>query len=155
MPKQTVVNGQVTLPTAATFIVVGLAYESRLRTLPLDYEGAPTIQGKRKRIPAVTMRLMDTRGLYYGFDDATMVPIKERKSQSTLIDAPLAPSPQNDYYMQQTLGLPIQLVSGDERVIMPPNVDMYAQISFEQYDPLPATVLGVIPEAVIGDTVNR
>lgn len=133
-PSQTVVSGAITLQPAATKITIGLAYQAQLQSLRID-TGEPTIQGKRKKINAVTLRLADTRGLAVGNSENDLHDIKER-SQSVL------------------MGTPIPLVTGDERINVPPNWSTEGQIFIEQNYPLPASVLGIIPEITIGDTAK-
>src|SRR5215471_3931909 len=50
---QVVVNGTITLPQPATKVTVGLGFVAQLQTMYLD-TGEPTIQGKRKKIAALT-----------------------------------------------------------------------------------------------------
>lgn len=128
---QVVVNGRITLAQPATRVHVGLAYTSQLQTLYLDV-GEPTQQGKRKNITAMTARVDQTRGLQMGqtFDD--LVDFKDRD--------PL------------TFGLPIPLQTGDKRMILGGGWNTEGQMCLEQSNPLPATVLGVIPEITLGDT---
>jgi len=79
--------------------------------------------------------LSQTRGLSYGQTFNNLTPIKE-------------------FSQGQVLGSTISLVTGDERVIMDPLWDVPGQICLQQDNPLPATVLGVIPEITVGDTVK-
>ncbi len=131
---QVVIAGQITLPQPATKVVAGLKFLPQLKTMPLDLGNEKdTVQGKFKKISALTVRCTDTRGLSAGRTFQTLVPIKEMN--------PSVP-----------LGQPIPLVSGDERVIMDPLWDVPGQICIQQDNPLPATVLGVIPEILIGST---
>jgi hypothetical protein len=44
------------------------------------------------------------------------------------------------------------LVTTDARTIVDPQYDVFGQYTFIQLDPFPATILGVIPEIVVGDT---
>jgi hypothetical protein len=131
--RQVVTNGTVTLQVPATKVTVGLGYQCQLQTLPLDVAGGETIQGKRKKIAALTVRLVNSRGLKAGSTFNTLVPIKET-TRATL------------------MGTPIPLMTGDERVIMDPSWNVPGQICLQVDDPVPATVLGVIPEIVVGDT---
>jgi len=128
----TVTNGKITLQDAATNIVVGLLYQAQLQTLYLDAPG-PNMQGKRKAIPAATIRLADSRGPKIGrtFDD--------------LIE------------MQglQVVGAnPQPLVTGDFREVLFSDWETNGQLCVQQDYPLPLTVLGIIPEFVRGDTAN-
>lgn len=126
--------GSIVLDEPGTKILVGLRYSSRLQTLRLD-AGEPTIQGKRKKISALTVRVQDTRGLKMGM---TWDTLREYKMRST-----------------QPMGLPIDLETGDQRIIMDPSWTAEGQICIRQDYPLPATVLGVIPEIAVGDSPSK
>lgn len=130
-PNQVVLNGAVTLSQPCSKITVGLLYTAQLQTLYLD-TGEPTIQGKRKNIIAMTARVDQTRGIAMGqtFDDLTLY--KDRDLN--------------------TIGQPIELFTGDQRMIIGGGWTTEAQICIEQSSPLPATILGVIPEIQIGDS---
>jgi hypothetical protein len=52
----------------------------------------------------------------------------------------------------QPMGQPIELETGDQRMVMPPLWQTQGVICIQQDYPLPATVLGIIPEIVVGDT---
>lgn len=123
--------GAVTLPAAASIITVGLRFTSQLETLNLELnEGLGTIQGKRKKTTALTIRMDKTRGLAAGPTfDATY----ELKSQIL------------------TYGVAQALVTGDERLILSPIYNIEGRICIQQNYPLPATVLAVIPEIELGD----
>jgi len=126
-----VLNGAVTLSQPCSKIHVGLAYTAQLQTLYLDI-GEPTIQGKRKNISAMTVRVDQSRGLKMGqtFDDLTE--FKDRNLN--------------------TIGTPIELFTGDDRIIIGGGWTVEGQVCIQQDNPLPVTVLGVIPEIQVGDT---
>lgn len=124
----TVADGSITLPVSATNIIVGLKYQSQLKTLELDV-GSPTIQGKRKQIAATTARLDKTVGLKAGRNFTGVVPMKE-----------CAPT------------TPPSLFSADARTVINAAWDKPGQVCYQQDLPLPVTILGVIPEVVVGDT---
>jgi hypothetical protein len=130
----TVNGGSITLPQPASKIVVGLGFQAQLQTMYLDLgQEANTIQGKRKKVSALTVRAKDSRGLKAGRRFDHLVPIKEMNRTTAM-------------------GLPQPLITADERIVMDPLWDTPGQICLQVDDPLPATVLGVIPEVVIGDT---
>jgi hypothetical protein len=135
MARQVVANGQITLQIAASSVVVGLPYQCQLQTLYLDAgEGQQgTIQGKRKKVSAVTARVRDSRGIKAGRTAATVVPVKEWNSTITM-------------------GGPLPLVTGDQRIVLDPLYDTGGQMWFQVDDPVPATILGVVPEISIGDS---
>jgi hypothetical protein len=124
-PAQTVTNGAITLATAASKITIGLGYQCQLQTLFLDIAQS-SIEGKRKKFGATTLRLQDSNGLKVGPDLNTLTPIKEPT--------------------------PATLNTGDERVVLLPYYKTQGQIAIEQDNPLPATVLAVATEIVLGDT---
>lgn len=126
-------DGQVTLPEEASSVVVGLRYTQQIKTLYLTAEGINqgTEQGKRKLLPATTLRLDCTRGIECGpsFDDLTTV-------QDTILAS----------------GDLSVLFTGDAYQIMPPDWNTRGEVCVQQVNPLPATILGVIPNVVPGDT---
>jgi hypothetical protein len=130
------VDGFFTLATPASVVTVGLDYTPILTTLPLDL-GEPTVQGKRKSVRAVSARVQDTLGLSAGRTTTTSVPMKDlvRGNIGTMSNT-----------------LVTDLVTTDARTIVDPQYDVFGQYTFIQLDPFPATILGVIPEIVVGDT---
>lgn len=132
-PPQTVINGRVMLSQEVSKAAIGLAIPNpQLQTLYLDLgnEGS-TVQGKRKTITALTARVTETRGLWMGQDFTNMDEFKDRDLN--------------------TIGQPIPLFTGDQRMILPGGWNTEGQMCLEQRSPLPCTVLGVIPEFTIGD----
>ena len=129
-PPQVVKNGAITLQHPASTITAGLPFTADLATLDLD-TGDPTIQGRRKKISAVTLKLENSRGLQVGPDSSTLVEIKDRSTQA--------------------MGTAVPLKSGDERILISPTWSTQGSLWVRQDNPLPCTVLGVIPEVRIGD----
>jgi hypothetical protein len=128
-------NGSITLPNEATKVIAGLGFQAQLQTMYLDVgQEANTVQGKRKKISALSVRVKDSRGVKAGRTFDHLVPIKELNRVTT------------------ALGLPIGLITKDERIIMDPLWDVPGQICLQVDDPVPATILGVIPEVTMGDT---
>jgi hypothetical protein len=135
-------NGTFTLaaPTAPatgyTRVTVGLPFTPQLQTLPLDL-GEPTVQGKRKKISAVTLRCQNALGLSMGSIQANIKPI-----QSLILGN-----------VNEALNAPITgLVTADARAFIDPDWNVPGQYFIEQDNPYPASILGVIPEIEVGDT---
>jgi hypothetical protein len=132
-------GGSVTLPFAAGKVTLGLSFFPQLQTLPLDL-GEPTVQGKRKKITAVTVRVADTLGISVGTGyagDSSVVPMKD--------------------FVVGNLNIPsntvvTDLVNGDGRVILNQAWQEAGNYYVVQLNPYPATILGVMPEVVVGDT---
>ena len=132
-PQQVVVDGAVTLERAASALAIGLPYQSQLKTLSIDLGGQPTNQTKRMKVSAVNVRMQDARGLKVGHDfDDTVIAFKERNRS-------------------QQMGQAIDLITGDERVVMDSLWKTPGQIVVQQDDPLPCTVLALVPELQVGD----
>lgn len=132
-------DGTFTLATPASKVTVGLAFTPQLQTLALDL-GEPTVQGKQKNISSVTVRCADTLGLSIGKTFSTLVPMKD------LIVGNVG---------SQTNQVVTGLVTGDAYTVLDPSWDEPGQYCIQQSYPLPASILGVIPEITVGDTNER
>ena len=131
-------GGTITLPFAASNIIVGLLYTCDLMSLRLEIEGQPTIQGRRKILPGVSVILNQALGLEVGMDFDHLFPM-----QSEFLTPPL---------LQPGFGpIPVPLFSGVVRAPTGGVWDIDGQVAVRQSLPLPATVLGLVFEATIGD----
>lgn len=128
--------GTFTLPSAASVVTVGLAFLPELQTLPLDI-GEPTAQGKMKKIANVDLIVQDTLALYIGSDNTNSVPMKD------LVLGNVG---------SMTNEVVTDLVTGQARTIIDPLWSVPGQYYIKQPQPLPASILGVLPSIVIGDT---
>ena len=136
-------NGNFTLPasigtTGYTRVTIGLAYLPQLQTLQLD-TGEPTIQGKEKKISAVTVRVNQTLGLSIGQGFDTLVPMKD------LVGGNVGSA---------TNKVVTNLVTGDAFTIIDPKWSVPGQYCIQQSNPFPASILGVIPQVTIGNTAK-
>lgn len=132
-------NGIFTLPTAASVVTIGLAYTCNLQTLAIDL-GEPTVQGKRKKVTAVTVRAQETLGLRIGSDEDNLVIMDD------FVEGNVG---------SQTNELVTDLVTGDGRQIIDPDWSEQGDYLIRQDQPLPASILGVIPEVTVGDTADK
>ena len=139
-------TGEIELPVAASSVVVGLGFVAQLQSLYLDMNTEETIQGKRKNVPSVTVRVEASRGIKVGsnqVDSSTQidnmnvpwVKMKEVKERGNQIHA----------------GTAIPLFTGDEQQVIPGDWKNAGQVAVQQDYPLPANILAFIPEVVIGD----
>jgi hypothetical protein len=128
-------TGLTNIPNAST-VVVGLAFTAQLQTLALD-TGEPTVQGKRKKITAITVRCRQALGLSIGQSFSTLVPMKDLVlgNIGSATNAPVA-----------------GLQTCDARTIIDPNWTVPGQYCIQQSNPYPASILGVIPEITVGDS---
>ena len=121
----TVSGGSVTLSRAASRIHVGLPYEADAETLNLEPKAFETTQGKRKKIPSVTFRVEDTRGISAGPDVTRLTRVKACLTEMLTDDVP---------------------------VILKPSWNSRGRLHIRQPHPLPMTILAAIPEIVTGDS---
>lgn len=121
--------------TNASVVTVGLSFLPIITTLPLDL-GEPTVQGKRKKVSGLTLRVANALGLSAGRTVATAVALADTTlgAIGTMSNAPVT-----------------GLVTSDVRLIVDPQWDVFGQYSIVQTNPYPATILGVIPEISVGD----
>lgn len=122
-------DGQVTLPRACGRVVAGLPYTCDLETLNIE-AGQPTLQGRQKVIGEVVLRVKDTRGLSAGPTSDRLVDIKERTTEQP--------------------GYPTMLTTGDERVLVDPGWNAQGRVFVRQANPLPATLVAIIPKIEAG-----
>lgn len=127
-------DGFFTLPQAASFVTLGLPFQAQLQTLYLDI-GEPTIQGKRKLLPNVEVRLDTSRGVKVGGIDFDPRNLTELKDPSII-----------DY------AVPAPLFSGDIFTPIFTEWSTKGEVFVQQDYPLPATILGLIPQVLLGDT---
>lgn len=131
-PAQTVSKGSITLDRSYSAITVGLPFTCQLQSLYIDVqEQGGTIQSKRKTVPAVTVRMQDSRGVWAGPTFDSLIEIKERTDEA--------------------MGQAIRLFTGDQRVVLPANYNVPGQICVQVTDPVPSTILALIPSIQIGD----
>jgi hypothetical protein len=132
-PSQTVTDGAVTISPEAGTIHAGLGYTSVLEPMRLDAGAqAGTAQGKKKRINALTVRFYRTVGAKIGPDEDRMDTISFR-TPADLMDSAVA------------------LFSGDKTVSFPGGWDTDGYIRIEQDQPLPMTVLSIMPVVSTSD----
>jgi hypothetical protein len=147
-PNQTVTNGSISIaPQTASSIVVGLPYTCQLQSLYTDVQGGPTVQGKRKNIPAVTVRVAKSRGFKVGANQADSstqtVPYAVTWSNLTEI---------KDRGASVYAGNAVPLYTGDKFLRINPSWQKPGQVCVQQDYPLPLTVSAIVEELIVGDT---
>jgi hypothetical protein len=130
-PTQAVSSGAVTVSLLSTSpnksIEVGLGYTSTLKTMKVEAgASAGTAQGRKKRYNEVLVRLLSTTGVTINDDQ---IPFR---TSANLMDESIAP------------------ITGDKRV-MNLGWDREGQITIQQTQPLPMTILGISGTLVTSD----
>lgn len=128
LPQQTVKNGKVLLGNKYKKVHVGLPIDAEIKTLPIDFTAQDgTYLSRKKRIATVTLLLKDSRGGLFGMKENELDEFKWRSNEA--------------------YGEPIGLQTGKFKVtIKSATYDETQQIIIKQPDPLPMTVLSLIPE---------
>lgn len=136
----TVAGGNITLTTPGSSVVVGLPFMAQLQTNYLDVSGEQTLQGRRKKIAAVTLRVKDASKVKYG----TQFDRLQEFFQGTSSTDPVEYWP---FIIPPAVGLQF----GDIRQAIDPIFNRTGSVCIQQDQPLPLTVLAAIPEVVPGD----
>lgn len=123
-------QGKVTLPVAASRVTVGLGYRCILRTLPPSSQQI-VMENKRKKVYGVYMRNLKSRGIKTGGTLDNLYEARER--------------------VDEEMGQPIREISGVQGVLIDTDWDINGQTYIVQDNPLPATVLGLVVDADMGD----
>ncbi len=139
-------DGTLNLPQPATAVVIGLGYECQLQTPYVDTPGV-TIQGQRKKIGDVTVRLDASRGVEAG---------SNQPDGSTLSPPRIAPiwhnmDPIEDKGRPPYGSTIVPLYTGDTRLPVIGGFDAHGQVALRQRLPLPFNLLAIIPEIWPGD----
>lgn len=134
----TVDGGSVTLPNAAEVVHIGLPMVASLETLDLDLgqvQGLGTVQGRQKSVPELTLRVEKTRGVFIGpYDgDRDSRHLVEYKQRST-----------------EAWNEAIQMYTGDITITPPWDWNKTGRMWVKQFDPLPMTILALMPNVEIG-----
>lgn len=123
----TVTNGAITLQTAASVVTVGLPFESVLETLTFDANtGDGSNLNRKKRVVAVSVKYNASRGSKVSVNGHREVEMLKRQTEA--------------------YNTPISLKSGFYREILPSTHNEATNVKIRQTDPLPITIVSIIPE---------
>jgi len=127
----TVANGNVVLPRGASRVHLGLQYVSDLETLDIENPSGGTIQGKPVNVPRATVRFEKSRGLLIGPNKTSLVEMPQREFEA--------------------MSDPTELLTGDKEITIDADWNSKGRIFMRQINPLPMTVLAVIPDIDVGE----
>lgn len=133
--SKTVSGGSVALSSPSSVVHVGLPYTSYLKTSRLNAGAADgTAQGKIKRIDRIVLRLWRSLGGKYGGAESQFLdPISERVPQDPM-------------------DRQLELFTGDTDVLdFSGDYTQGAQIVFSHTEPLPCTLVAIMPRVVTQD----
>ena len=151
IPPTKVVSGQLTLAEAASDIVVGLPFIAQAQSLHADMQGK-LLHGKRKRIPSVTIRIANSRGLKIG-QDQPIAAAQPNQAEVPWDVTPYLMTPLEDGTLAQD-----RLFTGDRNMTVVSDYQTVdgqaspAMVAVMQDQPLPAEILAFVPDIDVGDT---
>ena len=122
-------TGKITLDRPYSVVHVGLPYLSTIKTLALDAQNAETISDKHKIINKVSMQVESSRGIFAGPDQAHLREYKQRQYE-----------PYNEPVALATRLVEVQTIA---------QWDKNAQVTVEQQDPIPITILSIVPQVTV------
>ncbi|MBF8177807.1 hypothetical protein [Herminiimonas contaminans] len=129
-PQLTVSGGSVELQYAGVVVHVGLPIEAEVETLSLSVPSQETLLDKKKLINAVRMVVEDTRGLMYGEDADSLWEFMQRE--------------------EENYDEPVKSATGMYEGLMSTSWSKEGTVLIRQNDPLPATILAIIPDVTVG-----
>lgn len=124
-----VTSGSITLSRAGSRVHVGMPYQTDMETLNLDIPEANSF-GRAKSSSHFTAIVEKTRGMSIGPNENKLYDFKQRSDEE---------------YNE-----PTRMTTGEYSSTIAPSWHDNGRIFLRQDDPLPMTVLGVIPEVDIG-----
>jgi hypothetical protein len=151
IPPQTVAaDGTITLPFAASSVVIGLGFQAQVQSVYLDTGAQPTVQGRRKSVTAVTTRVDGSLGFKVGSNEV------DGSTVSPPILAPIWTNLQPAQVLSSTYTSPggatvTKLFTGDLRDNLVANWTKPGQVAAQQDQPLPMSLTAFICETLEGD----
>jgi hypothetical protein len=132
----TVLSGTATLDRPYGCIRVGLPYVSDLETLDIDTPGGPSIKDRKIKIDRVTLEVLASRGIFAGSgvpaSDDVLSPLYEMKLRD-----------------DEDWGTPCTLLTRTLQQNITNSWSYEGRIFVRQVDPMPLSVLAVIPTGTI------
>jgi hypothetical protein len=150
-PQVVTAAGTIALPVAASNIKVGLPFTPQVQLPYLDPGTAPTVQGRRKTITAVTGRFDASAMIQFGSnqpDGAAQVPAVIAPAWTGMVAAADPGTP----YTSPGGASVVPLSTGDIRIPIGADWNKRGQVAFQQVNALPMNLTAVMPEYLEGDT---
>ncbi|WP_374382934.1 hypothetical protein [Dongia sp.] len=126
-------DGSVALERPAALAHIGLGFTSRLTTMDIEAGGMDgTAQGKRRRVHRVIVRLDASLGMRVGTEGGATEDVIFRAAATAMDQSP-------------------PLFTGDKVVAFPKGWDSNATVTVLQEQPLPCTIVALIPQLTTMD----
>lgn len=130
VPQQVVTGGAVTLDSPTLVAHIGLPITGDFETLDITLQNNQAFLGAKKRINQLVVICQESRGIFAGPDADHLDEYKQRAGEN--------------------YGEPIDLLTGRAEMDIPCRWDTEGRLFIRQSDPLPLTILGVMPNVQSG-----
>lgn len=130
LPSGVVSGGSLTLDAPVLVAHIGLPITADFETLDITMQNNQPFLANKKRINEVTILCQESRGIFAGQDANKLREFKQRSTEN--------------------YGQPIDLLTGRAQISIPCDWNDSGRIFVRQVDPLPLTILGVIPNVQAG-----
>lgn len=159
-PLTVAADGTVALPFTASLVTLGLPFLPQFQSLYLD-NGQPTLQGRRKSIGPVTVRVVNSGYPYVltnqpdgsALDPPQIAPTWLAGSKAVPTPAGADPQRSPDYknLFGQTV---VPLATGDLYANVASTWRKTGQVAVQQPSPLPLNITAVVPNFLEGDVAD-
>ncbi|MDI7549271.1 hypothetical protein QLY96_20245 [Cronobacter sakazakii] len=129
-PQKTVSGGAVTLENPGAVVHIGLPISAEFETLDININGQETLLDKKKLVNSVSLVVNASRGIFAGVDAGHLYEYPQREFE---------------FYDD-----PVDDATGVVEVKLDANWDKNGRVYIRQTDPLPLSVLAVIPRITVG-----
>lgn len=129
-PQKLVTSGAVTLESPGAVVHIGLPITSEFETLDININGQETLLDKKQIIPSVTLVVNASRGIF-----------------ATTPGGKWYEYPQREFEFYDD---PVSDATGKVNIPLDSNWDNNGRVKIRQIDPLPLSVLAVIPRLTVG-----
>ena len=129
-PQKVVTSGAVTLESPGAVVHIGLPITAEFETLDININGQETLLDKKQIIPSVTLVVNASRGIF-----------------ATTPGGKWYEYPQREFEFYDD---PVNDATGKVEVKLDSNWDTNGRVKIRQTDPLPLSVLAVIPRLTVG-----
>jgi hypothetical protein len=129
-PQKVVSGGAVTLESPGAVVHIGLPIAAEFETLDININGQETLLDKKQLIPTVTLVVNSSRGIWATTPGGTWYEYPQREFE---------------FYDD-----PVDDATGKVEVKLDSNWDKNGRVKIRQLDPLPLSVLAVLPRLTVG-----
>lgn len=153
IPPTVVQNGTITLSTPASSVTIGLPFIAQLQAMPPEIPSMGSIQGDRKRVHGMNIRVQASRGFQVGANQpvASALDFQQEIPWSNMTDV-------DDVPRANLPDAALPLFTGDKNASLNDDWQSWngwepsmGWVAAQQLLPLPLNVLAFVPQMSVGD----